>query len=123
MSSVYIFEKIDNSKGLQYNGRYTPNRFYFGEIPYFTIISTSYNGDSYNNAYSEQLGRYVTGLEIANMLGIGVKVDLVVEGDTDTLILPQVRLNADDTYFSDGELTLKVDANGAVTEGETNANK
>lgn len=114
MSSVYLFEK--NSKGLQYNGRYTPNRFYFGEIPYFTIISTSYNGDSYNNAYSEQLGRYVTGLEIANMLGIGVKVDLIVEGDTDTLILSQVQIDSDYTCFSNGNTLLKVDVNGAVTD-------
>lgn len=121
MNSVYIFEKIDNSKGLRYNGRYTPNRFYFGENPYFTIISTSYNGDSYNNAYSEQLGRYVTGLEIANMLGIGVKVDLVVKGDTDTLILPQVRLGANYAYFSNNSLTLKVDTDGAVTKDSANA--
>lgn len=119
MSNVYEFEKIDNYKGLKYQCGYTRNEFYFDESLYFTTIVTSYNDSSYSNANtSNDDAITVTSLEIANMLNTeGIKVDLIVRGaKMGTLILPLVSIDDNYAYFSNGELTLTVDSNGAVTE-------
>jgi len=123
MSSVYFFDKIDNSKGFIYTCEYSPNSFLFQKAPYFTIISTIYSGGTYDDAYSPLLDGAVTKSEIANMWSQrNIKVDLTVTGkETANLILPLVSIDDDYVYFRDNDgLILKVDSNGAVTEVSTN---
>ncbi len=120
MSNGYSFEKIDNHNYLKYHGAYAPDGFIFIAYPYFTMITTSYDNDLYNKVHTSD-GNFVTKYEINSMLGEDVKVDLLVKGkDTADFILPLAGIDNDYAYFSNNSLTLKVDANGDVTEVSTN---
>ena len=122
MITTYNFEKIDNNNYLKYNGTYTPNGFSFTAYPYFTTIVTNYNNGSYSDATTpDDPDNVITRSDIFYMLDMGVKVDLIVKGkNTADLILPLGSIDGNYAYFSNGELTLTVDSNGAVTEFSTN---
>lgn len=116
-SEMYVFETINNQECVIYRGVYdTGGSFVFTENPYFTMIYTNYDGSSYNNT-STRNGTPITEDDINSMLFFNIKVDLFVQGkDTADLILPLVSIDGDYAYFSNNNLTLKVDANGDVTE-------
>ena len=118
MSNGYAFEKIDNNNYLKYNGAYAPDGFSFIAYPYFTMIDTNYNNDSYSNACTPN-NVVATRFDIYDMLKTeSVKVDLIVKGeDTADFILPLVGIDNGYAYFSNGDLSLKIDSNGAVTVG------
>ena len=117
MSATYSFKKIDNYEWLKYHCDYTPNGFYFDESLYFTTIVTSYNNGSYSNASTlNDPDNVVTSSDIFYMLNTeGIKVDLIIRGtEMGTLILPLASIDGY-AYFSNDELSLKVDADGAVS--------
>ena len=117
MINVYVFKKIDNNNYLKYNGTYTQDGFSFMTYPYFTTIDTNYNNGSYRDTSTlNDPDNVVTRSDIFYMLDTGVKVDLIVKGkETADLILPLVSIDGDYAYFSNDELSLKVDADGAVS--------
>lgn len=116
MSNVYGFEKIDNNNNLKYICGYTQNAFQFQEYPYFTTIVTTYNNGAYSHAYKTMWDIYDV------LYDVGIKVDLIVKGkETANLILPLVGIDTSYAYFSNGNLSLRVDTGGVVTEEEHNA--
>ena len=125
MSNGYVFEKIDNNNNVKYNGTYTPDGFSFTAYPYFTMIQTDYNDGSYSNVQTFYGDDVITKWDIGDMLYYqGIKVDLVVKGkDTADLILPLIKIDDDYAYFSNDELSLTVDVNGAVAVEEPTGGK
>lgn len=113
MITTYGFEKIDNNNHLKCSVEYTPNGFTFTVDPYFTTIYTNYTDGSYTIARIYPNGGNVFRDDIANMLEMGIKVDLIVNGES---ILPLTEIVNSYAYFGNAGITLSVDAHGNVTD-------
>ena len=126
ISEMYVFETINNQECVRYKGVYnTDGSFNFTKNPYFTMIQTDYNDGSYSNVQTFYGDDVITKWDIGDMLYYqGIKVDLVVKGkETADLILPLIKIDDDYAYFSNDELSLTVDVNGAVAVEEPNGGK
>lgn len=117
MITTYNFKKIDNNNHLKYRVEYTPNSFTFMEDLYFTTIFTNYEDGSHTKAKIYPDGVDVYGSDIYAMLKMGIKVDLIVNGE---YILKLTEIGNSYARFSNGGLTLSVDPDGNVTEISTN---
>lgn len=119
MRNAYIFETINNQNHVKYQGRYLPNgSFVFNKGSYFTMIKTSSTSDGYSNAFTYPANGYsITKYGIDSMLTVGVRVDLIVDKN---IVLSLTNIDDSYAYFSNGDLSLKVDSNGAVTEASIN---
>jgi len=112
MSNRYIFETINDHN--RYTAEYDTNSgFYFTNEPYFTMVGINSTSGGYGKAYIGSSINFATKEDISFMLASEVRVDLNLNGN---IILQLTKIDEDYAYFSNGELTLKVDSNGDVTE-------
>ena len=113
---VYEFEQIDNSLDQKFKIYYGPDSLSFESDPYFTAIFTSFVDSTNYDSVKTRNNTVVTLSDINVMLEeYSIAVNLVV-GFGNKNILSLVKTDNDYAYFDNGELSLKVDSDGNVTE-------